>query len=42
MSKSGKVVTITDAAGTQVTISDGEDGASIKGDAGDNAYFHIA
>jgi hypothetical protein len=42
VSKTGKVVTITDAAGTKVTVSDGEDGVSIKGDDGDDAYFHIA
>ena len=42
VSKSGKVVTITDAAGNEVTVSDGTDGVSIKGDDGDDAYFHIA
>ena len=39
VSKSGKIVTITDASGNTVTVSDGENGTSIPGE---NAYFHIA
>ena len=42
VSKSGKTVTIVDAEGHAVTVTDGEDGQSIKGDDGEDAYFHIA
>lgn len=39
VSKTGDTVTITDAAGHSVTVKDGINGQSIKGD---NAYLHIA
>ena len=42
VSKVGDTVTITDASGTSVTVTDGKNGQSIKGDAGDDAYLHIA
>lgn len=42
VSKSGNTVTITDASGHSVTVSDGAQGQSIKGDDGQDAYFHIA
>lgn len=42
VSKSGDTVTIIDAEGNVVTVKDGANGQSIKGDDGDDAYFHIA
>lgn len=42
VSKTGDTVTIEDGAGHTVTIKDGKDGQSIKGDDGDDAYFHVA
>lgn len=42
VSKSGDTVTIVDAEGHTVTIKDGEDGQSIVGPAGDDAYLHLA
>ena len=42
VSKVGNTVYITDASGTTVSVSDGADGQSIKGDDGEDAYLHIA
>lgn len=42
VTKSGDTVTITDANGHTVTVKDGADGHSIKGDDGEDAYVHIA
>jgi hypothetical protein len=42
VSKSGDTVTIIDASGNRVTIKDGTDGQSIKGDDGEDAFFHVA
>ena len=42
VNKVGDTVYITDVSGNTVSVSDGADGQSIKGDDGDDAYLHIA